>query len=407
VRHDIESQLRRYAPAVVASVTLRETADAGIAVRPRPRVGRSALKAGVLGVGAAVTLAAVLLAHPGAGGGGTRLTAQVVPLLTGGPSSEYMGSSVDVSAWGTPLSAVEGGRYIWVLFGHNVQSDSAVFAGGVVRVDEGNLKAVPFAQVASPSAVAAANGDLWVTSFTRNVLVRLDQQTGAELATVALSLPASQTRFRDGQFLPNGIAASGTAVWVITDRGYAEEIDPATDTVSGIVPLGFDSPQAIAVDGSTAWVADGALGVARIDSPSGAPVISRIIVDSHIGYAAAIALGEGRVWVAGNLTDNSNGVLSTDGKSGFVAAVDPRSGVVLSSIRVPFAVDALTVTKSGVWAAHFSGGVQKVSDGNGGTASNGEALDLGTSITGATSAAGDVWAIEDQRRALARIIESG
>ena len=100
---------------------------------------------------------------------------------------------------------------------------------------------------------------------------------------------------------PDAIAAGAGSIWVaMSDRGAVSRIDPATNTVQQTIPTP-GGPSALTVGGGFVWVADTLAGtVARIDPrANGGQVVGKPI---RVGNGpSGIAYGLGAVWVANSV----------------------------------------------------------------------------------------------------------
>jgi streptogramin lyase len=260
--------------------------------------------------------------------------------------------------------------------GENVRPESSAFpAGGAVTV-------TPI-QVDSPGGVAIGAGGVWVTSYERDRISRIDPATGK----VGRPIPVG-----DG---PTSLAVGQGAVWVVNgDAGTMSKVDlersevvgnpielPSTadgDTVAvgdgrifvatpeqgRIVPIEASSGtrgKPIAPPDGTAdelalgegglWVVGDHGTVTRLDPASGAagePVkVGKEIPEDDV-FRGEIAVGEGAVWVAG-LDDEA------------VVRVDPRSGEVVKRIRFEDGIEGdLAVGAGYVWVVDESGRLLRI-----------------------------------------------
>ena len=119
-------------------------------------------------------------------------------------------------------------------------------------------------------------------------------------------------------------------------------IDPVTHTVQQTIPVG-NGPAAIAVGDGFVWVANSLGGtVWQIDPrKNGGQAVKRIAVGNG---PTGIAYGLGGVWVA-NSIDRT------------VVRIDPRSGAPGKPISVNDGADALAVGDGAIWVAGQSTGV--------------------------------------------------
>jgi YVTN family beta-propeller protein len=177
----------------------------------------------------------------------------------------------------------------------------------------------------SPSAIAYAQGSVWVTMSNQDSVSRIDPKTNAVQQTIGAGHG------------PAGIAVGGGFVWVASSLdGIVWQIDPRAHggQVVDKIAVG-NGPTAVAYGLGGVWVANSVdRTVERIDPLTDKPG-RPIPVDAG---AEAIAVGDGAVWV----TAKSAGVLSR---------VDPSSGSV-NPINVGNGPVAVAVTSSAVWVAN-------------------------------------------------------
>jgi sugar lactone lactonase YvrE len=138
-----------------------------------------------------------------------------------------------------------------------------------------------------PNGVALAGGDLWVTSSDQPGVVRIDGETGRELAPVPrVGLGAS------------GIASDGSDVWVTARHaGQVVRIDGGTGHVTARLRPGAP-PWRLAIGLGSLWVSTKADPPGRdqlIRYDTDEKVLKRISMPHGI---AAIAVGDGFVWLA-------------------------------------------------------------------------------------------------------------
>jgi YVTN family beta-propeller protein len=112
-------------------------------------------------------------------------------------------------------------------------STAAVFCSAFVPIGAVSTAGAPprvQARIATPGqpiGVAYAEGSAWVTSFDRNVVLRIDQGTNK----VAAVVPVGQG--------PIGVVAGAGAVWVADWSGGAvTRIDPATNRAIATIHVG-------------------------------------------------------------------------------------------------------------------------------------------------------------------------
>lgn len=149
-----------------------------------------------------------------------------------------------------------------------------------------------------PCGVAVAFGSVWVSVNDTAELVRIDPAKGA----VAQRFPLSDK--------PCEILATKEALWVVTQSGVVDRVDPKTGRVTASVPTGFASYEAVEAFGSV-WVSNrNAQSLTRIDPATNAPTT----LDLPGVNAGGIAATNNALWVGDDTTGSSS-----------VARVDPRS----------------------------------------------------------------------------------
>ena len=204
-------------------------------------------------------------------------------------------------------------------------------ANSVAVIDPGANRVVADTSVgAVPGSIAAGVGGVWVANTADHSISNID--------------PASRRVVRTLWFgdSVDGVAADSSALWTVdSTRGVAARVDPALKSVVRTVGVGDlpglgTSPNALAVGGGVAWVANDASAVVRI--ADGGAHVSRIDVGNE---PSGIAIGEGATWVA----DDTDGTVSRIDPTGGVSAVIPvgpgASGIVVGDGAVwvadPFA----------------------------------------------------------------------
>jgi hypothetical protein len=206
-------------------------------------------------------------------------------------------------------------------------------AGGLLRIDPTTARVaavVPVAGVAAPAvANAGSAAGVWVvccggeTFLGTGELVRVDPATNRVVARIAL--PG----------LPDAVGVGPSGVWVRAAAGPVWRVDPVTNRVVATVtvPHGLGgTPGGVLVGQAAVWVSDPAsASVVRIDPRSnriagrvdgvgralaaadgtvvatsggrllglGRRPVRSVDVDALNGvYATALAVGEGRIWIA-------------------------------------------------------------------------------------------------------------
>ncbi len=240
-------------------------------------------------------------------------------------------------------------------------------AVGAVSASTGHLvAAIPLS--ASPDAIAAGAGSIWVAMSDRGAVSRIDpatntvQQTiptpggpsaltvGGGFVWVADTLAGTVTqidpRTNGGQVvgkpirvgnLPSSIDWGLGAVWVANsvDRTVVP-IDPVTGTPGRPISV-EDGADDVAAGGDSVWVLGKASGVlSRID-----PATRAVVGTTNVGNEpAAVAVGPDAVWVA-------------NGADGTVAKIDPSSGHLEGAFPVGKQPSGIAVAADGhVWVAN-------------------------------------------------------
>jgi YVTN family beta-propeller protein len=119
---------------------------------------------------------------------------------------------------------------------------------------------------------------------------------------------------------PQGLAADGQVIWVLTSTGQLVRIDPATNTAGPAIQLGAttDLYNGIAVDRNGVWATDwDAKTLYRVD-----PTTSKVVAKIPVGLAPKGVLATGSaVWVA-------------DTHGGAVLRIDPATNKLVATITV-------------------------------------------------------------------------
>jgi DNA-binding beta-propeller fold protein YncE len=177
----------------------------------------------------------------------------------------------------------------------------------VVRIDPGPRTVRPTSIHGPAYALAAGFGSVWAANYEDGTLTRVDARTGRVVASIAGVGRAAE-----------GVAVGFGAVWV-------SSIGPWRKGRGGVM------------------VPAGAGTVTRID-PRRNAVVARIRVGRG---AAAIATGEGSVWVL-----TSRGIRPDD----TVSRIDPDTNRVTRSIRVPREATAVAAGAGSAWVVAWPGG---------------------------------------------------
>ena len=249
-------------------------------------------------------------------------------------------------------------------------------AGSIVRIDPATNGVLARTGLAGrPTSIAVGRGDAWAVEAGSSMVVRLDAARGALRPSSAHGVPSDVAVAGDFVAVANGtdataalfdsssgvfqgtvqlpgfglsessVAADRQSAWV-TDRGQLERIDLGTGTLAGTSPLPLarggegGSPVSatdVAVGEGSVWVTGDVLNPTlwRIDQDR-----TRRTVAYPLPFGPdAVAVAEGTVWVANQLDDS-------------VTRVDARSGRVGRTIEVGHEPVALAASKGLVWVAN-------------------------------------------------------
>jgi peptide/nickel transport system substrate-binding protein len=263
-----------------------------------------------------------------------------------------------------------------------------------------------------PGALAFGAGSLWVANIDDQSVSRIDPGSLRTLRTLAVDAP------------PTGIAATARAVWVVGANPNASDvsvsrIDPQFDAVAptaairvgNVVPGG---PGEVAAHGRMIWVAPSSGVLARLDPTTGR-VMRRI--DPNAG-PAAIAIGDGAVWVTDTESNNvtridptgllspiavgngptgiavgADGVWVADSLDDAVVRIDPTTRAVTTTIRVGHSPAGVAVGAGSVWVANSGDGtVTRIDPGTGKPLAT---IAVGGSPQAIAIVAGHVWVTVD------------
>ena len=275
---------------------------------------------------------------------------------------------------------------------------------------------------ASPGPIAFGAGSLWVANVDDMTISRIDPVTLRALATLTLG------------GTPTGLAADAQGIWVVqANRGSSsvsvDRIDPLFDSVGPVRRLAEavpGAPGAVSALGGTVWVAPSSGSLSRLDARTGR-VLQQLAPAAGL---AAIAVGDGDVWVAGgeggDVTDvSSAGSLTTipagngptaiavgagavwvaDSIDNSVVRIDPNTDAVTTTIPVGRSPSALAVGAGSVWVADSGDGTITRIDPA--TNSVSARIRVGGSPQAITIADGRAWVTVDGQTAETRPATSG
>jgi protein kinase-like protein len=289
-------------------------APAGRPSRPRGRI-----------VAGAVALAVVVLGVLGA------------VLLSGSGDSPTAGDRRPASGEGGGTGAGRGGG-------------GGEGGGGVQHITVG----------ASPRALAAGEGGLWVANSGDSTVTRIAPRTGEVRAAAVAAVEQ-----------PFGVAVAGDRVWVVGGGGQLAEIEARSGKRLRTTNLRIQA-DGIGAGPSALWILNDTAGtVTRVDVSSGRPVAGTPVQVG--GGTSDIAVGLGAVWV-------------THSSSATLTKLDSATGQVTRTINLRGAVGGVAVDDSAVWVANPARGKLIRVDPKTGTP---QEIAVGGPVNSADVAAGD------------------
>ena len=143
---------------------------------------------------------------------------------------------------------------------------------------------------------------------------------------------------------PDWQAEGFGAVWVANSaKNAVQRIDPATNRVTAVVPIGAQPCDGLATGFGSVWAVDCAGALVRID-PSAGRVVARIPVTAE-SDEGLIAAGEGGLWILSSLNVNHDALIR----------IDPATNKVAGRVLVPFGSTAAAVGFGAVWVTTAAG----------------------------------------------------
>jgi YVTN family beta-propeller protein len=246
------------------------------------------------------------------------------------PSSNRVTGQIPVGA--RPEAIAFGAGGLWV----SNLDDSTV--SHVDPTTDRAVRAIPTGNASS--GLAAGEGAVWAISTAPGspfgVLRRIDPRF--DVVAKRIRVHAGLNPLSGEEHLA-GVATGPGSVWVGTDSGLLDRVDPSRSAVSNSVDTG-NSPEIIAQGAGAVWVADPfADNVVRVD-PATNTVSAAIPVGSR---PIAVAVGAGAVWVADRGDDR-------------VARIDPDTNTVTATINVGRSPTGIAVGNGAVWVANSRDG---------------------------------------------------
>jgi DNA-binding SARP family transcriptional activator len=259
----------------------------------------------------------------------------------------------------------------YLLVREDSAASDAVVAPALVAVDPATDRVVASVTVGSrPVSVTAGAGSIWVGDARDGTVTEVDVRTRKVARTIGIGAPAVDLAFGLG------------SVWAATG-GFGEivRVDPELGVVAGRIPLG-DPDDSVVPTAAAIGVGDGRVWVGTLDglarlSPSSEQVVET--VDLGRSYALQIAVGGGAVWAttlasrakrieAGSGRETTEfyagrpvyavalggGALWVGGVTGQVWKVDPVTGVPILGSRLIEGVAGVAFGADAVWVTSVS-----------------------------------------------------
>ncbi len=220
-----------------------------------------------------------------------------------GPVDAYGLKGDAVMLHSAPSALTSGGGAVWAALDD---------ANAVVKIDPATHKVLQTVSDVggSPQALAASGDDLWVAGFDEKVLTRIHMPTGSVVEKVP-------RRHRTG----GGAGRTGRSLGGQQLRQHRPAVNPETEKADPAIPVG-DGPDALALDDSTLWVANGRSGtVSKIDTRTGQPAASDVRADAG---PASLAVTATDIWVANEYSTSRS--QRCPGRLGQVQRIDVADG---------------------------------------------------------------------------------
>jgi YVTN family beta-propeller protein len=237
--------------------------------------------AALIGVLAAAVAIPVFAFGGGGGGGGSAKVAPNSLAIIDPQSNRVTGSIPNVGT--RPSSVTAGSGSIWVA---NLDDETLTRVSPTTESVERT-----FALDATPTGLAYGAGAIWVANGLLGSVARFDPSVQDVTATT----PVTQRSHAGGAAYGEG------AVWAVFGNSVIGKIDPRTNELESPTGIAGSAPAAIAVGEGAVWVAN-----------SGDNTISRILPETVSAVASpsvgrqpyGITVGDGAVWVTNRGDDN-------------------------------------------------------------------------------------------------------
>ena len=228
-----------------------------------------------------------------------------------------------------------------------------------------------------PCGVVVAAGFAWVTDAKSATLKRIDLETN----TVSGSFPVDKT--------PCELMAARGSLWVVTQSGVLDRVDPSSGKVIARVQVGAMSYEAVDAFGSI-WVTNRNTRTLTQVDPANNRVIGTALISGI--YPGGIVGAGGALWI-GNDT----------GGADFVVRFDPKTKVpreIKAGSRPAF----VAVSAGSVWVSNEDDGtVSRISVATEQVVSTIPAGERPVNLSAGPGKAGEVWVPDDRGDLLTRI----
>jgi YVTN family beta-propeller protein len=261
-------------------------------------------------------------------------------------------------------------------------------SGRLVRIDPATNEATETIPVGNkPNAVAVAPTGVWVANRGDGTVWRIDPDTNlVSLRTSAHGAPTDLAVTPTRAFVVNGPQDANITV-----------IDGATgreENVIGLAAGGFLQGNAsIGADGPDIWFGGADRRVSRLDVVTGTLENPRYLAppadEGSDAYFSSVAAGDGSVWVIGDPLDHR------------LWRIDPATGKLRATVRLPFAPKDVAVGEGAVWVtSQLDDTLSRVDPV---TTSVTHTVSVGRGASGVAVGLGSVWVANTVERTVSRV----
>lgn len=319
----------------MSDVDLREALDRAVlhlpTTPPDPTrtIRRARLRVARTVVGAAVVVVALAAAIPGL----LALSDRAAERPAGRVTTE-----VPIPGEGHPVALAADADGVWVVRETPRAGDNG-WRGDLLRIDrDGRItQSIPVGTDAAAVTfrMEVGYGAVWVLSNSRQVLVRVDEATGA---TSEISVPGANPSV--------GVGAGG--VWLTRTTGELLRVDPVTGRTDRPIAVG-GRPIGLAAAPETIWISDDFDGTIRRVDPGTGRVVAEISTGVDLG--ADIVADHRGAWIVGcrSVDGSDDARAALDGCRLELLFVDARTNAIGWSIPLDDGAGLYGNARSG-WA---------------------------------------------------------